>query len=80
MSLQVRVNTGDYQGTEALTSMTAELDELDDASEETERLRVRVEEAMLLQLTAIYRARGKSTSPASIAKLHGVSPPGGGAR
>ena len=77
-SLQVRVNTGQYEGTEALVSMTAELDEFDDAVEETAALQRRVDEAMLLQLRAIYKSRGKSTSAAMVAKQHGVPMHGGG--
>lgn len=76
-SLQVRVNTGQYEGTEALVSMTAEIDEFDSPEEETARLQRQVDEAMLLQLRAIYKARGKSTSAKMIAKQHGIPMHGG---
>lgn len=78
-SLQVRVNTGQYEGTEALVSMTAELDEFDAEHQETANLQAKVDEAMLLQLRAIYKARGKSTSAKMIAKQHGIPMHGGDA-
>ena len=75
--LQVRVNTGQYEGTEALVSMTANLDDFDDAAEEHAKLQRQVDEAMLLQLRAIYKGRGKSTSAKMIAKQHGIPMHGG---
>lgn len=71
-SLQVRVNTGQYEGTEVLVSMTAKLDELDSSDEETTVLQRQVDDAMMLQLRAIYKTLGRSSSAKVIAKRHGV--------
>lgn len=71
-SRSVRVNTGQYEGTELFVSMKAELDELDDIETEETDLARTVERAMLRQLIANYRVRGKNLTPALIAKQHGL--------
>ncbi len=72
-SRSVRVNTGNYEGTEHFVSMTAELDELDDELVETRLLAKRVETALLKQLQYSYSVRGKKEMiPKRIAKHHGL--------
>lgn len=76
-SLSVRVNTGNYEGTECFVAMKADVDGLDSPDEVTEDLQRRVAGAMMNQLRAVYAARGKKTSAAMIAKQHGVPVHGG---
>lgn len=59
VSRTVRVNTGNYEGTEHFVSMKAEVDELDDETAEAKKLAAMVDEAMLRQLLRSYKVRGK---------------------
>lgn len=71
-SRSVRINTGQYEGTELFVSMKMEVDELDDAAEEADLLAMRVEEAIGRQLLVSYKVRGKKLSRSLIAKQHGL--------
>jgi hypothetical protein len=71
-SRSVRVNTGQYEGTEYFVSMKMELDDLDDEAVEADRLALVVEEAIGRQLFASYKVRGKNLNRAQIAKQHGL--------
>lgn len=71
-SRSVRVNTGQYEGTELFVSMKMELDELDDEREQADLLATTVEEAIGRQLLMSYRVRGKKLSRSLIAKQHGL--------
>lgn len=73
VSRNVRVNTGNYEGTEQFVSMRAELDELDSVETATRELTAHVERAMVTQLHRSYRARGKSMSETDVAKHHGLT-------
>ena len=77
VSRSVRVNTGNYEGTEHFVSMKTELDAngLDDPEEETHRLVGVVERAMVAQLVRSYKARGKKemTDPEKVARHHGLT-------
>lgn len=75
ISRSVRMNTGQYEGTEFFISMRAELDGLDPVEDETRELERRVEAAMLAQLMRGYKARGKAVTAEQVAKQHGI---GGG--
>jgi predicted site-specific integrase-resolvase len=72
VSKQTRVNTGNYEGTEVLVSMRAELGLLDDASEEVAALGEQVDAALNAQLMRLYGARRKKATPANIALKHGI--------
>ncbi len=73
VSRSVRVNTGNYEGTEQFVSMTAELDELDDEFVVALLLAGRVETAILAQLVQSYKVRGKKEMVAKrVAKHHGL--------
>lgn len=73
VSRSVRVNTGNYEGTEHFVSMRAELDELDDEAEAADELSRQVDGAMLRQLHRSYKVRGKrDMTPAQISKHHGI--------
>lgn len=74
VSRSVRVNTGNYEGTEHLVSMRAELDELDDPASASKELAADVERAMVVQLCRSYRVRGKKEmTPERVAKHHGLT-------
>ncbi len=70
VSRTVRVNTGNYEGTEHHVSMVAELDELDVETIEAEKLSALVDEAMVRQLVRSYRVRGKKDMTLSRIKRH----------
>ena len=73
VSRTVRVNTGNYEGTEHGTSMKAEVDDFDDPVAETINVARMVEGALLAQLVHSYRARGKKEMTAKrIARHHGL--------
>jgi len=72
VSRTVRVNTGNYEGTEFFVSHKAVIDEFDSPEEETARLQKQVDTAMVLQLGASYRVRGKAITASALAKLHGI--------
>ncbi len=73
VSRSVRVNTGNYEGTEHFVSMKAELDELDGTLSSTRDLSEKVDCAMLDQLCVAYKKRGKNLSRDQIAKQHGLN-------
>ncbi|ADK73441.1 hypothetical protein RDJLphi1_gp40 [Roseobacter phage RDJL Phi 1] len=72
-SIKCRVNTAQYEGTEASVYLMAELEDFDDPEEEQDKLFVLAEKAMLNNLRAIYKGRGKNTSAKMIAKQHGIT-------
>lgn len=74
-SMSVRVNTGDYQGTEFFVSMKAEVTELDDPAEVTRELQNRVGATMVSQLRRSYAARGKVLTDDQVRKQHGIPVP-----
>lgn len=74
VSRTVRVNTGNYEGTEHFVSMKAVLDELDDEASATEELSAHVNRAILTQLSLSYAVRGKNMTTEKIARHHGLYP------
>ncbi len=73
VSRSVRVNTGNYEGTEHFTSMKAEIDGLDDPVAETINVARMVEVALLAQLVHSYGVRGKKEMTVKrIARHHGL--------
>ncbi len=70
---QVRVNTGDFQGTEHGLTMEAQLDDFDDSMECGIILGQRAETALLDQLVASYKMRNKSLTRQAIARTHGLA-------
>jgi hypothetical protein len=76
VSRTVRVNTGNYEGTEHFVSMKAEVDpELDDVTADAQALAAVVEKAVCRQLVRSYKVRGKGdmSDPAKVARHHGLS-------
>lgn len=73
VQLKVLVNTAQYESAEALVSMEAELGDFDDPAEEADKLYTKAEAAVLNSVRAIYKGRGKTTSPKMIAKQHGLT-------
>ena len=74
LSRSVRVNTGNYEGTEIFCSVKAELDELDDMQEVRTTVKAALNEALLDDLTEHYRLRGQSDRMTleAIRRRHGV--------
>ncbi|MEE9592031.1 MAG: hypothetical protein V3W28_00430 [Thermoplasmata archaeon] len=75
VSRSVRVNTGNYEGTEHLVRMRAEVDPtFDDLHEAHDALVRVVEYAMVEQLVRSYRVRGKKdmADPKRMARHHGL--------
>jgi hypothetical protein len=72
VSRTVRMNTGNYEGTEHFVSMKAEVDGLDDEQEATRELALKVELAMVRQLRHSYAARSKPMKEAGVARHHGL--------
>ncbi len=69
-----KVNLGNYENVDVSVSMRAELDmALDDTVQETALLASCVEDAALLQVVSVYRARGKKVSEAEVRRRHGIS-------
>ncbi len=74
VSRSVRVNTGNYEGSEHFVCMKAEPDELDDATSAMAELTAQVERTMVAQLVRSYRVRGKKDMTAErVARHHGLS-------
>ncbi len=67
-----RVNLGNYENVDVFVSMRAEVDGLDDATQETGVLGCCVEDAALLQIISVYKARGKKVSEAEVRRRHGL--------
>lgn len=72
VSRSVRVNTGNYEGTEHFVSMKAEVG-FDDPEAVREELNALVEEAMIAQLLHSYKVRKKAMTRAQVQKLHGLA-------
>lgn len=74
-SVSVRVNTGNYEGTEFFTSVRAELGDFEDPQEATKQVQRVAEQAMLRQLHRSYKVRGKKTMEDVnvIARHHGLT-------
>ncbi len=73
VSRSVRINTGNYEGTEHFVSMRAELDELDTPEDAAAELAAKVERAVVAQLHRSYKVRGKEMSVEKVARHHGLS-------
>lgn len=74
ISRSVRVNTGNYEGTDHFISMKAEIDELDDEPSAAAELNAHVERAMVAQLVRAYKVRGKKDMTAEkVARYHGLT-------
>jgi len=73
VSRSVRVNTGNYEGTEHFVSAKAELDEFDDEADISSQVSQVVEKALMVQLVRAYKVRGKKISPEIIGKQHGLT-------
>ena len=75
VSKSVRVNTGNYEGTESFVSVKAVIDELDDHDAELVSLNAVAERALLAQLVRSYKVRGKTSmaDPKKVAKHHGLT-------
>jgi len=73
-SRSVRVNTGNFEGTEHFVSAKAELDELDDPEQSMMELAGIVEERMVVQLQHHYKARAVKNliELGNIRKHHGL--------
>ncbi len=74
-SCQVRVNTGNFEGTERFVSALAELDELDDEHEAHISLNSTVEKMMVRQLVRSYKVRGikEMDTAQKVARHHGLT-------
>lgn len=72
ISRSTRINLGNYEGIEVLTSMTAVVDELDDDAEIAAQLAERVEGASFMQIKALHKRRRKAVTDAELAKRYGV--------
>lgn len=74
VSRSVRVNTGNYEGTEHFVSMKATVDELDDEDSAVAELSAHVERAMVVQLHRSYGVRGKKDMTLEkVARHHGLT-------
>ena len=73
VSRSVRVNTGNYEGTEHFVSAKAELDEFDDEAEIASKVSEIVEKALMVQLIRAYKVRGKKLTASEIGKQHGIT-------
>ena len=76
VSRSVRVNMGNYEGTDHFVSMKAELDGLDDdEASATAELTAHVERAMVRQLSRAYKVRGKKDMVPfeKVARHHGLT-------
>ena len=73
-SRTVRINTGNYEGTEYHVSIVGELDELDDFGDSLAELNEAANNAMLAQLQSAYRAGGKKElSLDAIKRRHAIA-------
>lgn len=77
VSRSVRVNTGQYEGTEAFVSLKVVLDELDDYDAELAAAEARLDKAILMAVHGIHAASGKKPTLAAIATRHGLVLPKG---
>lgn len=71
-SISVRVNTGNYEGVEILSSMKADVEEFDDPVECQKALHAMCEEAERLKLNRLYNKRGRKITHEQLRKLHGI--------
>lgn len=72
VSRSVRVNTGQYEGTEVFVSMKAELDEFDDPDQELANLEDRADKAILMSVYGVHASTGKKPTIKAIATRHGL--------
>ena len=72
VSRSVRLNTGNYEGTEHFVCMKAVLDELDDLHYVRKELQLVVDHAMIRQLLKAYTKMGKKMTTETISKKHGL--------
>jgi len=72
-SHSVRVNLGNYEGTEVFVSMKAEVSEGTDSQLVAAGLAKRVSEAALLQVVAVTKARGKRVDEKALRKAYGFA-------
>lgn len=72
VSRSVRVNTGQYEGTECFVSMKVQLDELDDPTKEMADLEDRANLAILRAVYQVHAAAGKKPALKAIAVRHGL--------
>ena len=75
VSRSVRVNTGNYEGTEHFVSIKAQVEEFDSSEEALQEASAVAERAMVEQLCRAYRVRGKNamTDPVAVGKHHGLT-------
>ncbi len=71
-TIATRVNTGNYEGTEVISSMTADVEEFDDPAECQKALHLMCEEAQRMKLTRLYSKKGRKITAEQVRKLHGV--------
>lgn len=73
-SRSVRVNTGEYEGTEHFVSLKAEVDELDTPEQAMAELAAMAEQQLARQLLAHYLTRGKKALSTldAVKKHHGL--------
>jgi hypothetical protein len=72
VSRMVRVNTGNYEGTEISAELEFTLDELDDENQVLEQADQMVNAAMLASLERLYFRRKKKVTRQDIIKAHGL--------
>ena len=77
VSRSVRVNTGQYEGTELFVSLKVVLDELDDYDQELAAAEARADKAILMAVHGAHCAAGKKPTLAAIATRHGLVLPKG---
>lgn len=74
-SMSVRVNVGDYQGTEFFVSMKAEVTELDPLDVVLRETQAAVCQAMVDNVRRSYAARGKTLTDDQVRRQHGIPAP-----
>lgn len=77
VSKSVRVNTGQYEGTETFVSLKVVLDELDDYETELAAAEERLAKAILMAVHSVHAASGKKPTLAAISTRHGLVLPKG---
>lgn len=77
VSKSVRVNTGQYEGTETFVSLKVVLDELDDYDTELAAAEDKLAKAILMAVHGVHAAGGKKPTLAAIATRHGLQLPKG---
>lgn len=72
VSRSVRVNTGQYEGTELFVSLKVVLDELDEYATELANAENRADKAILMAVHGAHVAAGKKPTLAAISARHGL--------